>query len=84
MFTRADDARHLQRDLDDAPLHLVGARQRRARRQLRHDDEIAAVELRDEADRRLAEFVEAEGDDAGIDQQHDRRRSAPPATASQP
>ena len=71
MFIAPIDARHLQRDVDDAPLHLVGARQRRAGRQLRHHDEIAAVELRDEADRRLAEFVEAEGDDAGIDQQHD-------------
>ena len=48
-------------------LHRVGARQRRAGRQLRDDDQIAAVELRDEADRRLAELVEAEGDDAGID-----------------
>ena len=71
MFMRADDARHLQRDVDDAPLHRVGARERRAGRQLRHHDEIAAIELRDEADRRLAEFVEAEGDDAGIDHQHD-------------
>ena len=34
-----------------APLHRVGARQRRARRQLRDDDQVAAVERRDEADR---------------------------------
>ena len=38
---------------------------------LDHDDEIAAVDLRDEADRRLAELVEAVGDDADIDEQHD-------------
>ena len=35
--------------IDDAPLHRVGARQRRAGRQLRHHDEIAAIERRDEA-----------------------------------
>ena len=70
---RAFDARRLERDVDDPALHLVGARQRGARRQLAHHDEVAAVDLRDEAARRLAEFVEAEGDDAGIDQQHDRR-----------
>ena len=67
------DARHLQRDVDGAAVDLVGARQRRRRRQLRDDDEIAAVELRDEAHRRPAEFVEAEGNDAGIDHQHQHR-----------
>src|ERR1019366_10609685 len=36
----------------------------------REDDEKAAVELRDEADRRLAEFIEAKGDDAGVDHEH--------------
>ena len=44
--------------------------ERGRRRQLRDDDQVAAVELRDEADRRLAELVEAEGDDAGIDDEH--------------
>ena len=48
------------------------------------DDQIAAVELRDEADRRLAEFVEAEGEDAGIDAPASARRSARRAPASQP
>ena len=42
----------------------IGARQRGPARQLRDDDQVAGVELRDEADRRLAELVEAEGDDA--------------------
>ncbi len=45
---------------------------------------IAAVDLRNEADRRVAEFVEADGDDAGIDDEHDDRRSAPRAPTSQP
>ena len=66
-------------------LTVVGARERGARRQLRDDDEIAAVELRDEADRRLAEFIEAEGDDAGIDHQHqhgDAHQCAPTASHS--
>ena len=43
------DARRLERDVDGALVHLVGARQRGARRQLDHHDEIAAVDLRDEA-----------------------------------
>ena len=46
--------------------------ERRAGGSCGDDDEIAAVELRDEAARRLAEFVEAEGDNAGIDDEHDR------------
>ena len=67
---RMRDARRIQRDFHRAPVDVVGARERGRRRQLRDDDEIAAVELRDEADRRLAEFIEPEGDDAGIDHQH--------------
>ena len=46
---------------------ILSCARARRRRQLRHDDEIAAVELRDEADRRVAEFVEAEADDDGVD-----------------
>src|ERR1019366_6866859 len=67
---RMRDTWHLERDLHRAPVDVVGARQRCGGRQLGDDDEIAAVELRDEADRRLAEFIEAEGDDAGVDHQH--------------
>ncbi len=70
MFTACATPGDLERDLDRPAVDLVGARERGARRQLRDDDQIAAVELRDEADRRLAEFVEAEGEDAGIDDQH--------------
>ena len=43
---------------------------RGGRRELRHDDQIAAVELRNKADRGLAELVHAERDNAGIDDQH--------------
>src|SRR5665213_4088794 len=64
------DARHLQRDFHRAPVDVVGALERGRRRQLRDDDEIAAIELRDEADRRLAEFIEAEANDAGVDHKH--------------
>ena len=42
--------------------HRIGPRQRSARRQLRRDDEIAAVKLRDESGRRLAEFDKPEAD----------------------
>ncbi len=57
----------LERDVERALLHRVGARQRRAGRQLHHDDHVAGVDLRDEADRRLAELVEAETDHDDID-----------------
>ncbi len=64
------DARHLERDVEHALLHLVGARQRRAGRQLHDDDDVAAVDLRDEADRRGAERVQADGDHDQIDRDH--------------
>ena len=67
MFTALEMPGRLERDLDGAAVDLVGARERGARRQLRHDDQEAAVDRRDEADRRLAELVEAEREDAGID-----------------
>src|SRR5581483_5574216 len=41
-------------------------------RQLSDDDQVTSVELRDEADRGLAEFIETEGDDTGIDDEHQR------------
>ena len=84
MFTRCAMPGHRERDLDRAPVDLVGAVERGARRQLRHDDQIAAVELRDEADRRLAEFVEAEGEDAGIDDQHQHGDAHDACPTSQP
>ena len=69
---RARNAGHLQRDLDGAPVDLVGARQRGAGRKLHDDDQVAAIERRDEAHGSLAELVEAEGDNAGIDHEHER------------
>ena len=68
-----DPMRHARRaecDVGDAPHDLVGARQRGTGRQLRRDDEEAAVDLRDEADRRLAELVEPECQQAGVEDDH--------------
>ena len=79
---RMRDARRLERDVDGVADHLVGARKRRARRQLRHHDQIAAVELRDEALRRRAELVEADRDHAGIEHQHDHGEAHRPAATS--
>src|SRR5262245_12350371 len=45
-----------QRDFDSLAVDLIGPRERRRRRQLRDDDQIAAIKLRNESDRRLAEF----------------------------
>ena len=67
------DARNAERDLERAHLHLVGARQRGAGRKLHDDDDVAAIDLRDEADRRLAEFVEAEAEHDRIDDEHEGR-----------
>ena len=64
------DSGHGKRNFDGLAVNLVSAGQRSGRRKLCNDDEIAAVELRNEADRRLAELVQAERYDAGIDQQH--------------
>ena len=69
------DARRFERDLHRLAVDFVGAGERGGRRQLRDDDQIAAVELRDEADRRLAEFIEAEADDGGVDHQHQHRHA---------
>ena len=66
------DTGYFQSDFDRLAIDLVRPRQRRRRRELRHDDEITAVELRDKTDRCLAEFVQTERDDAGINQQHQR------------
>ena len=61
---------HRQCDFNRLAIDLISARQRSRRRKLRDDDEITAVELRNKADRRFTKFVQAEGDDTGIDQQH--------------
>ena len=53
---------------DHAAVDRVGAVERGAARQLRHGDQVALVGLRDEARRRLAELVQAEGEHARIDE----------------
>ena len=72
----ADPMRHagrLQRDIDDLAVDLVGARERGGGRQLHHADQVAHVLVGDEAHGRLAELVEAIGQDARIGQEHDGR-----------
>jgi hypothetical protein len=51
-------------------LHFVSAFERGARRQLHGDDDVAAVELGDEAGRRLPKFEEAQAEHRSIDEQH--------------
>src|SRR5271170_6358218 len=65
-------AGHAKRDVERALLHGVGARERRRRRKLNDDNEVSAVDLRNEPDRRLPESVEAETDDDEIEHEHDR------------
>ena len=72
------DARHLQRDVHDLSVDRIGARERGAARQLRHHDQIARIELRNEPCRRLAELVEAVGDHPRIDHEHHHRKAHDP------
>src|SRR5262249_13808923 len=65
------DTRRIERELNRAPVHLVGARERSTGRELCDHDEIAAVELRNEARRSLAKFVEPVGDDAQVGNEHE-------------
>ncbi len=76
MFTDMRDARNLHGDVARALHHRVGARERCARRKLRRRDQIAAVDLRDEARRRAVEFEEAVSDDPRIERRASARRSA--------
>ncbi len=76
---RMRNARRLQSHLDDALVDGVGAIERGGRRELRDGDEIAAVDRRDEANRRLAELVHAEDDDADVDDEHQHRQAHEPA-----
>src|SRR6478735_9994718 len=57
-------------DVDDPLLYLAGTGQRGSSGKLNHHDQIAAVDLRDEPDRRLAELVEAIGENADIENEH--------------
>ena len=72
------DPRHLQGRFHDTPIDVIGPRKRGAARQLRHDDEVALIDLRDEPDRRLAELVESKQDHAGIDDQHQHGKAHDP------
>ncbi len=66
------DAGHAERHVERPLLRGVGARQRRAGRQLNHDDHVAGVDLRNKADRRQAELIEAETDHDEINDHHHR------------
>ena len=69
----ANDARRIQRNALDLAHHLGGARQRRGARQLRGDDDVAAILRRNEALRRGREQPAGAADQRDIDQQHHRR-----------
>src|SRR5262249_38969086 len=65
----AGNARRLERDVNGPHVDVVGAREGGAGRQLRDDDQVAAIDGRDKAGRRLAELIEAAGQDTDIDAQ---------------
>ncbi len=69
------DAGDGESHVDDALIDGVSAGQGGGWRQLHDGDQVAAVLIRNETDRRLAEFIEAERDQAGINDQHDRREA---------
>ena len=65
-----DNARNAKRDIEYAHLNRIGARQRRARRQLNDDDDVTCIDLRDEPDRRLAEGAKTDAKRDEIDHDH--------------
>src|SRR5207247_2369602 len=65
------DAGRVQTDLDHPPLNLVSASQGGAGRQLQYPDEIAAVDLRNEPERRIAEFIEPVAQDGDVEHEHE-------------
>ena len=67
---RVADPGHLKGQFRDPPIDFIGSCERSAPRQLRYDDEVALIDLRDEADRRFTELVETEEDHAGIHDHH--------------
>jgi hypothetical protein len=64
-------ARRRQHEVGGAAHHRVGALQGRAGRQLGRDDQNAAINLRDEALRGAAKFIEAERQNRHIGHQHE-------------
>ncbi len=64
------DAARGQRDVGDLAHHLLGALERRARRQLDHGDQVALVLLGDEAGGRARELDARHCDQRDVDRQH--------------
>ena len=62
-------------DLGGAPDDIVGARERRAGRQLDDGDQIALILRRDEAGGGSAELPDGEADQPGIDEEHHHREA---------
>jgi len=77
-LTAWGDTRHLKGQFHDTPVHLIGSCERSASRQLRYDDEVALIDLRDETNRRFTELVETEQDHAGVHDQHQNREAHDP------
>src|SRR5258706_13901491 len=61
---------HLKCYFRDTPIDFIGSCERSAPRQLRYDDEVALIDLRDEANRSFTELVETEQDHPGIHNHH--------------
>src|SRR5258708_19791682 len=61
---------HLKGYFRDTPIDFVGSCERSAPRQLRYDDEVALIDLRDEANRSYTRLVETEQDHPGIHNLH--------------
>ena len=69
---------HLKGYFRDTPIDFIGSCQRSAPRQLCYDDEVALIDLRDEANRRFSELVETEQDHAEIHKHHQRGEAHDP------
>ena len=67
------DAGNFERQFYNPPVDGIGSFKRRCRGQLSDRDQIAAVELRNEADGRLAEFISAKSDDDRVDDENNNR-----------
>src|SRR5258706_12779172 len=61
---------HLKGNFRDTPIDFVRSCERSAPRQLRYDDEVALIDLRDEANRSFTKLVETEQDHPGIRNHH--------------
>src|SRR5260370_42619796 len=61
---------HLKGYFRNTPIDFIGACQRSAPRQRRYYDEVALIDLRDEANRSFTELVETDQDPPGIQTPH--------------